>query len=517
FSALSIMANRRRKAKHSKITALYRMAKYGRDACSKHDGKVSALFKKVKGKRVSCSKLDGKSELQCMKEDSSIDRISELPDELLGLILSHLTFKEATVTSILSRRWRYLWTFTRRLDFDGMKSLRKLLFGKGKLHEERSNYVGWVNRVIALRKDSSIEDFKVFFNLGKPHEGFIDEWLKYALERKVQTLELDLNKRGWGSPRDEEFYSFPYRFLNMGKENCSNYSEPHSIHFKQLKKISLSHVKVNGEALEFFLRNCPLLEDLSVSFSRDLFTLRVIGPFPSLKRLEISWCHNLKLVEIRDLNLVHLKYRGKNVHFFLHNLPMLVDLYVGLSYVDRMEDVLGQLFRGIHGQLQTLNVEINHPQYIWDTEGFYSTVKMSNLKQLVVTYLVSFDVDCLLALTNVIRAAPCLEKFVLKTQLSGKFHDRWIQRIKNVYSSELREVEFVGYCGLLCELELIMDLVENAAAPEKIIIDPRKFYFFPTQSLSRNSCSIRSEKEARAHAKKQLAQKLPPRINLVIL
>ncbi|KAH6774090.1 hypothetical protein C2S51_012494 [Perilla frutescens var. frutescens] len=124
-----------------------------------------------------------------MKEDSSIDRISALPDGLLEFILSHLTFKEATVMSILSRRWRYLWTFTPRLDFDGTESLRKLLLGKGNLHEERSNYVGWVDHVIALRKDSSIEDFKVFFDLGKPHEGCIDEWLKYALARKAQTLE----------------------------------------------------------------------------------------------------------------------------------------------------------------------------------------------------------------------------------------------------------------------------------------------------------------------------------------
>lgn len=131
------------------------------------------------------------SDLQCGKEDSSIDQISMLPDDLLVFILSHLTFKEATGTSILSRRWRYLWTFTRRLDFDGTKSLLKfhskldtlpLYFRRGNaivalLDEERSNYVKWVNHVIALRKDSPFEVFKVNFFLSKAYEGCIDEWL----------------------------------------------------------------------------------------------------------------------------------------------------------------------------------------------------------------------------------------------------------------------------------------------------------------------------------------------------
>ncbi|KAK6133646.1 hypothetical protein DH2020_032556 [Rehmannia glutinosa] len=40
--------------------------------------------------------------------------------------------------------------------------------------------------------------------------------------------------------------------------------------FKYLKKLSLNLVNVNGEALEFFLRQCPLLEHLSVSRSLEL-------------------------------------------------------------------------------------------------------------------------------------------------------------------------------------------------------------------------------------------------------
>lgn len=50
--------------------------------------------------------------------------ISGLPDEILVEILLRLTFKQAIATSILSKRWRYLWTYTTsNLIFDAGKRL----------------------------------------------------------------------------------------------------------------------------------------------------------------------------------------------------------------------------------------------------------------------------------------------------------------------------------------------------------------------------------------------------------
>lgn len=293
-------------------------------------------------------------ELQCRIEDSSVDRISMLPDELLELILSHLTFKEKIATSILSRRWRYLWTSTNRLDFDGIESLRRLASraenGTSALEEEKLKYVSWVNHVLESRKESDIEDFKVCFNLCKNDEGCIDKWLRYALERKVQTLELNLTDEGFVRSKANGYYVFPYRFLYVVKENCSN-----SIHFKQLRKILLNQVDVDGETLEFFLHNCSLLEDLSVSCSTALSTLRVIGPIHSLKRLEISSCRNLNSLEISDVNLVYLKYSGSIINFLLQNLPMLVNLSVTNTVFNHMKANVEQ-FWSILQQLEILNL-----------------------------------------------------------------------------------------------------------------------------------------------------------------
>lgn len=49
--------------------------------------------------------------LKCYEaNDSNVnDRFSMLPDEILILIMSKLPIKEAGRTSVVSRRWKYIW------------------------------------------------------------------------------------------------------------------------------------------------------------------------------------------------------------------------------------------------------------------------------------------------------------------------------------------------------------------------------------------------------------------------
>ncbi|VVA15611.1 PREDICTED: F-box/LRR-repeat [Prunus dulcis] len=67
------------------------------------------------GKRRRCceGKNEGKKGVYNL-----LDRISALPDEILVSILSLLPLKEAAATSILSRRWQYVWMSTMVLNFD---------------------------------------------------------------------------------------------------------------------------------------------------------------------------------------------------------------------------------------------------------------------------------------------------------------------------------------------------------------------------------------------------------------
>ena len=46
------------------------------------------------------------------------NKISDLPDVIIGRILFFLPTKEAISTSVLSKRWIYLWTFITKLEFE---------------------------------------------------------------------------------------------------------------------------------------------------------------------------------------------------------------------------------------------------------------------------------------------------------------------------------------------------------------------------------------------------------------
>lgn len=78
----------------------------------------------------------------------------------------------------------------------------------------------------------------------------------------------------------------------------------------------------------------------------------------------------------------------------------------------------------------------------------------------------------------------------------------------------------MGYCGVTSDLELVMHFLENAAALEKILVDPREPWNTPYGHMWKYNgefkCKfIKDEAVARNRAKKQLTKKVPPRINLI--
>ena len=102
---------------------------------------------------------------------SDDDRISALPDEILQLMLSHLTTEEATRTSVLSNPWLTLWMHTPRLDFNPavpcpFDKKRGSEFEKAEvIKKETSKFVTRVNRMIQLHKSPVLDEFRIRFDL----------------------------------------------------------------------------------------------------------------------------------------------------------------------------------------------------------------------------------------------------------------------------------------------------------------------------------------------------------------
>ncbi|KAL7087269.1 hypothetical protein ACP275_13G057300 [Erythranthe tilingii] len=103
------------------------------------------------------------------RQNPSIDRLSNLPNSILCHILSFLpTTKNTVATSILARRWRYLWSYVPNLIFDSDDE---------------------VDRVLLLHKLQTIDTFRLSENVTwLDHE--LEKWISFAVIRNVQTIDL---------------------------------------------------------------------------------------------------------------------------------------------------------------------------------------------------------------------------------------------------------------------------------------------------------------------------------------
>ncbi|GER45496.1 F-box family protein, partial [Striga asiatica] len=213
------------------------------------------------GRRVN---LDSKFGIKkCVERYHGDDVISWLPDDILLDILSSLPLKEAGRTSVLSSRWRNLWSYTSYLNFDDNSSMEKVFQDPDfcLVEREREKYVRWVDSVLQSHRGFSLKELRICFSLIQSPS--ITKWLEFAFERHIEKLELNLSHGDYVHELSE-IYVFPQELL---RENSRIFN------YKTIKVLCLRCVNVSCEAIEFLLRYCPLLQQLVVCFSQLLSTL----------------------------------------------------------------------------------------------------------------------------------------------------------------------------------------------------------------------------------------------------
>ncbi|CAA0807437.1 F-box/FBD/LRR-repeat protein [Striga hermonthica] len=217
----------------------------------------------------------------CVERYRGDNLISRLPDDILLVILSFLTLKEAGRTSVLSSRWRNLWSYTLHLNFEDHSSMEKIVWDsefRG-ASVEREKYVKWVDSVLQSHRGSTVKELRIRFSLVKSARKSITKWLEFAFERHTEKLELNLSDGDCGQAAAES-YVFP-------QELCGN------INCKSIKMLHLGSIQVSGETIEFLLRGCPLLEQLILRSSKCLTRLEELlwmikfPMMPKLKKLVI--------------------------------------------------------------------------------------------------------------------------------------------------------------------------------------------------------------------------------------
>lgn len=442
------------------------------------------------------------------------DRLSMLPDDIIVFMLSFLALKEAAVTSLLGKRWRYLWASISNLNFDAEVRLHKIAAAimdkkdRGEpelLNTERTKYVNFVNHVLSLHSGPNLYEFTICFDLVRHYAQDINKWIEFALSKnQIQRFELNLSdSSGFISFYKETCYVLPLSLLDpVSFGGC-----------KSLKTLSFKSVLVTSEMVGCLLSLCPVLERLSVigscSFGRNL---KVSGPSLMLKYLEISNCPGLQFIEICDTNLISFSYQYLEADLVLKNVPMLVELsYIRIYRPQKLDDVFGQISCCLH-QLEILRLGVFSIKAVTNLHEF---AKFPQVKHLLLD-VSNPEFQTLFPSTSLVKACPSLESFVLKLPWEDR---KRIRREVNKAAIKwphpyLKVMELRGCYGCMSEVELVTYFCQNAAALEKIVLD------CSSQVKSRypkHKSAIEDEEKAKIITVQQFQGKTPPGVKLVVL
>ncbi|WMV27129.1 hypothetical protein MTR67_020514 [Solanum verrucosum] len=213
------------------------------------------------------------------------DRISKLPDALIIQILSLLPTKDAFTTSILSKRWQYLWSSVDNL------------FIQCEDKSQRGNFISFVDYALDNSTCSKIKKFHLDFTHLSKYESqleFVDDellfpisrWLSTAVKKNVENVVLLSDSYNYESI-DLPDTIYKCSTLITLDLTCCTFKEEFSIDWKFLKTLKLNDIKLNDDIIVNILSGCPALEILEFS------------KFYGLRHLEIN-SSNLKRLKFED-------------------------------------------------------------------------------------------------------------------------------------------------------------------------------------------------------------------------
>ncbi|XVF67434.1 hypothetical protein PTKIN_Ptkin10aG0120900 [Pterospermum kingtungense] len=219
---------------------------------------------------------------ESVERDFRIDRLSSLPDAVLSHILSFLPLNSVVCTSILSTRWRYLYTSLTSLDFD---------FN----YDYSDAFMNFVDRMLFALDRTCIQRFSLrrCHRLGKDDCIYrVGGWIYSALRRGVQELYLDMLDPEVSSGvlpvslfTNKTLVKFVLRFPGLFVMKI-----PTKVCFPSLKTLHLENVNfINKDSILRLLSGCLVLEELIIR-CYDMWNITELNiSHPSLKRLTITY------------------------------------------------------------------------------------------------------------------------------------------------------------------------------------------------------------------------------------
>ncbi|KAF3971510.1 hypothetical protein CMV_004910 [Castanea mollissima] len=305
----------------------------------------------------------------------SLDIISSLPDSLLCHILSFLPTRDSVATSVLSSRWRPLWTLVQVLHLDQRELCRT--------PDQPFSYAEIVSRILILRNTvpnpTPIRKLRICW-----HKNclplLVDTWICATFWHGVQELDLTIctSYRLLQLPHSLFFCTSLVVLKLKGVFLLNPPSEIQGL--SSLRILKLQCVRfANRNSLFTLLAACPVLQDFFLKVhDEDLTNLdknagkfNIVVLIPTLKNLHLRVvCSSYKL-QINTPALECFHFKGNLDEVVLENLPNLVKSVLvveiglrslnGISFTDYLKrgwDFLGRLYNVNYMELCIVSAEV---------------------------------------------------------------------------------------------------------------------------------------------------------------
>lgn len=293
---------------------------------------------------------------------NAVDRISNLPRSLIGLILERLPMHDAARTTVLSKAWRNIWVMHQQLAFDEVFFSRMV----SKIDEQAqlSEVSRTISNILLLHSNPLLK-----FHLSIPrnlplHQCLdTDMWIKHLANSGIRILEL-FNKQPIAYKVPSYMFSC-VELTQLNLRNCTLNPPLRFSGFPNLVTVKLLDVIITasmtfGTRLQVLeLRKCAGIEHLGCQFdyNNNLGVLRIICS----KEIDWRWFECTKKVKTLVLVLKgssNLRKPTINLDKLLGNMPRISGLHLSGSLLKCLERNTSVLERPITtmGHLTFLNL-----------------------------------------------------------------------------------------------------------------------------------------------------------------
>ncbi|KAH0687865.1 hypothetical protein KY290_019523 [Solanum tuberosum] len=415
-----------------------------------------------------------------------IDRISSLPDEVIHNILSSLSiFDEVVQLSVLSKRWRYIWTTMPYLHFDidqfwlqQPNSGRRIFYTPPK-----ENFKDFINWVLISQRETKLAKFLLCV---APDDYFdkmeVLRWIHAATRRNVQEIVLEFTLC---EPLELPICLATCESLQVLKLNLPDniLKLPNHFGFRQLKLLHLEDVQLSDKhSPNCFISKCHQLKSLILHEcglgamtllsidSISLSSVTIIADYYQLDeygkcKLKIS-CPNLKF----------LNYEApipKDI--IIENLLSIEDVSIVVTIIQDTEIFVHKMIKEVSSTsaLTLCNYSILG-MYKATSKGSLSLVSFYKLKTLKLYARV--DGDFMQAMILLLKYSPnlevlqlwCLQYDGLSRNKNWQMHD--LDESIVCLESHLKSIRLIDFKGEENEIKLLKFFLKNAPVLEKLTI-----------------------------------------------